>query len=167
LILEAFPDPSKDYEIPESFKDLNFCDPESLFEDIQKELAAIPTIYFDFDKSMLRSVHKKELERTAIMMKRMPNLQLYIEGHTDQRGSDEYNKPLSERRAEVVKKYLNARGIEDSRMEETWFGETKPIHDCSVVSCTEAMHQLNRRTELRVGKSSFTYSGRKKKVDTM
>jgi outer membrane protein OmpA-like peptidoglycan-associated protein len=167
LILEAFPDPSKQYEIPESFKDLNFCDPETLFEDIQKELAAIPTIYFDFDKSMLRSVHKKELERTAIMLKRMPNLMLYIEGHTDQRGSDEYNKPLSERRADVVKKYLIQRGIEDNRMEETWFGETKPVNDCNSISCTEAMHQLNRRTELRVGKTSFTYTGRKKKVDTL
>lgn len=167
LILEAFPDPSKNYEIPESFKDLNFCDPETLFEDIQKELAAIPTIYFDFDKSMLRSVHKKELERTAIMLKRLPNLMLYIEGHTDQRGSDEYNKPLSERRADVVKKYLIQRGIEDNRMEETWFGETKPINDCNEITCTEAMHQLNRRTELRVGKSSFTYTGRKKKVDTL
>ncbi|WP_245942366.1 OmpA family protein [Algoriphagus chordae] len=167
LVLEAFPDPTKNYEIPESFKDLNYCDPEALFEDIQKELAAIPTIYFDFDKSMLRSVHKKELERTAIMLKRMPNLMLYIEGHTDQRGTEEYNKPLSERRADVVKAYLTKRGIEDNRMEETWFGESKPIYDCNEVTCTEAMHQLNRRTELRVGKSSFTYSGRKKKVDTM
>nr|WP_244545534.1 OmpA family protein [Algoriphagus locisalis] len=167
LILEAFPDPSKGYEIPESFKDLNFCDPETLFEDIQKELEAIPTIYFDFDKSMLRSVHRKELERTAIMLKRMPNLMLYIEGHTDQRGSDEYNKPLSERRADAVKKYLIERGIEDNRMEETWFGETKPVNDCNEITCTEAMHQLNRRTELRVGKSSFTYTGRKKKVDTL
>lgn len=167
LILEAFPDTSKQYEIPESFKDMNFCDPETLFEDIQKELASIPTIYFDFDKSMLRSVHKKELERTAIMLQRMPNLMLYIEGHTDQRGDDVYNKPLSERRAEVVKAYLTKRGIEANRMEDTWFGETKPINNCNEITCTEAMHQLNRRTELRVGKSSFTYSGRKKKVDTM
>ncbi|SFA93436.1 OmpA family protein [Algoriphagus aquimarinus] len=167
LILEAFPDPSKQYEIPASFKDMNFCDPETLFEEIQKELASIPTIYFDFDKSMLRSVHKKELERTAIMLKRMPNLMLYIEGHTDQRGDDAYNKPLSERRAEVVKAYLTKRGIEANRMEDTWFGETKPVNDCNEITCTEAMHQLNRRTELRVGKSSFTYSGRKKKVDTM
>ena len=167
LILEAFPDPSKQYEIPESFKDMNFCDPETLFEDIQKELASIPTIYFDFDKSMLRSVHKKELERTAIMLERMPNLMLYIEGHTDQRGDDAYNKPLSERRAEVVKAYLTKRGIEANRMEDTWFGETKPINDCNEITCTDAMHQLNRRTELRVGKSSFTYSGRKNKVDTM
>lgn len=167
LVLEAFPDPGKQYEIPESFRDMDYCDPQALFEDIQKELAAIPTIYFDFDKSMLRSVHSKELERTAIMLKRMPNLMLYIEGHTDQRGSDAYNKPLSERRAEVVKKYLNARGIEDSRMEESWFGESNPVNDCNELTCTEAMHQLNRRTELRVGKSSYTYSGRKKTVDTM
>ncbi|WP_232424951.1 OmpA family protein [Algoriphagus resistens] len=150
LILEAFPDPAKQYEMPEGFNDMDFCNPLVLFEEIQKELAAIPTIYFDFDKAMLRSVHKKELERTAIMLKRMPNLMLYIEGHTDQRGSEEYNKPLSERRADVVKKYLIERGIEESRMDETWFGETKPINDCNEISCTEAMHQLNRRTELRV-----------------
>lgn len=167
LVLEAFPDPSKQYEMPEGMKDMDFCDPEKLFQQIQDEIAQIPTIYFDFDKSMLRSVHVKELERTAIMLKRMPNLMLFIEGHTDQRGSDEYNLPLSERRAEVVKNYLTKRGIEANRMEDTWFGETRPINDCNSVTCTEAMHQLNRRTELRVGSTSYTYSGRKKKVDTM
>ncbi|WBL42990.1 OmpA family protein [Algoriphagus halophytocola] len=167
LTLEAFPDPSRQYEIPESFQDMDFCDPEAIFEAIQKELEAIPTIYFDFDKSMLRSVHKKELERTAIMLKKMPNLMLYIEGHTDQRGSEEYNQPLSERRAEAVKRYLLDRGVEEGRMEETWFGETRPVNDCNELTCTEAMHQLNRRTELRVGKSSYTYSGRKKKVDVL
>ncbi|MDN3205979.1 OmpA family protein, partial [Algoriphagus sediminis] len=167
LVLEAFPDPTKQYDIPQELLDQNFCDPEQIFEALQEELRAIPTIYFDFDKSMLRSVHKKELERTAIMLNRMPNLMLYIEGHTDQRGSDEYNQSLSERRAEVVKEYLRARGVEDGRMEDTWFGETRPVNDCSTGNCTEAMHQLNRRTELRVGKSSFSYTGRKKKVDTM
>jgi len=167
LVLEAFPDPTKQYDIPQELLDQNFCDPEQIFEALQDEIREIPTIYFDFDKSMLRSVHKKELERTAIMLNRMPNLMLYIEGHTDQRGSDEYNQGLSERRAEVVKEYLRARGVEDGRMEDTWFGETRPVNDCSTGNCTEAMHQLNRRTELRVGKSSFSYTGRKKKVDTM
>lgn len=167
LVLEAFPDPTKEYDIPQELLNENFCDPEQIFEALQEELRAIPTIYFDFDKSMLRSVHRKELERTAIMLNRMPNLMLYIEGHTDQRGTDEYNKPLSERRAEVVKEYLRNRGVEDGRMEDTWFGETQPVNDCNSVTCTEAMHQLNRRTELRVGKSSFSYTGRKKKVDTM
>ncbi|WP_373396596.1 OmpA family protein [Algoriphagus halophilus] len=82
--------------MPEELKGKDFCDPEDLFSQIQDEIAQIPTIYFDFDKSMLRNVHKKELERTAIMLKRMPNLMLYIEGHTDQRGDDAYNQKLSE-----------------------------------------------------------------------
>ncbi|MBN3521426.1 OmpA family protein [Algoriphagus lutimaris] len=167
LVLEAFPDPSKQYEMPEELKGKDFCDPEDLFSQIQDEIAQIPTIYFDFDKSMLRNVHKKELERTAIMLKRMPNLMLYIEGHTDQRGDDAYNQKLSERRADAVKAYLTNRGIEENRMEEAWFGETRPVQDCSDGTCTPAMHQLNRRTELRIGKSQFTYSGRQKKVDVL
>lgn len=167
LVLEAFPDPTKQYEIPQELKDMNFCEPEEIFEKLQDEISEIPTIYFDFDKAMLRSVHKKELERTAIMLKRMPNLMLYIEGHTDQRGDDAYNQKLSERRAQTVKDYLKNRGIEDNRLEHQWFGETRPIHNCNEVTCTPAMHQLNRRTELRVGKSSYGYTGRQKKVDTM
>ena len=167
LVLEAFPDPTKQYEIPQELKDMDFCEPEDIFEKIQGEINDIPTIYFDFDKSMLRSVHKTELERTAIMLKRMPNLMLNIEGHTDQRGNEEYNKNLSERRAQVVMDYLVNRGVESNRLESQWFGKTRPIHNCDEVTCTEAMHQLNRRTELRVGKSSFGYTGRQKKVDTM
>lgn len=167
LVLEAFPDPTKQYEIPQELKDMDFCQPEDLFEKIQEEIHDIPTIYFDFDKAMLRSVHKQELERVGIMLRRMPNLMLYIEGHTDQRGGNEYNEKLSERRAEVVKHYLIKRGIEDNRLEYHWYGETRPIHDCNEVTCTPAMHQLNRRTELRVGKTSYGYTGRQKKVDTM
>jgi hypothetical protein len=68
---------------------------------------------------------------------------------------------------QVVKDYLKGRGIEDNRLESQWFGKTRPIHDCDQVTCTPAMHQLNRRTELRVGKTSFGYTGRQKKVDTM
>jgi outer membrane protein OmpA-like peptidoglycan-associated protein/tetratricopeptide (TPR) repeat protein len=167
LVLEAFPDPSKQYEIPAELRDMDFCEPIEIFEMLQNEINELPTIYFDFDKSMLRSVHKTELERTAIMLKRMPNLMLYIEGHTDQRGADAYNQKLSERRSQVVKEYLTKRGVESNRMDYKWFGETKPVHDCNEVTCTPAMHQLNRRTELWVGRSSFSYTGRRKKIDTM
>ncbi len=167
LVLEAFPDPTRQYDIPQELKDMDFCEPEDIFEKIQQEINDIPTIYFDFDKAMLRSVHKTELERTAVMLKRMPNLMLYIEGHTDQRGDGEYNQKLSERRAQAVKDYLKNRGVEDNRLESQWFGKTRPVHNCDEVTCTPAMHQLNRRTELRVGKSSFGYTGRQKKVDTM
>ncbi|MDG1275863.1 MAG: OmpA family protein [Algoriphagus sp.] len=163
LLLEAFPDPSKSYEIPEELKNLDYCNPEAIMDLIQKELRAIPTIYFDFDKSMLRSADKLELERTAVMLNRMPNLMLFIGGHTDQRGSNDYNEKLSEKRSEVVMEYLKKRGVEENRMDYEWFGETQPVHDCNAVTCTEAMHQLNRRTELKLGKiHSSTPVGRKK-----
>lgn len=151
LVLEAFPDRNKQYEMPKELMGKDICDPADLFEAMQAEPNSLPTIYFDFDKSTLRSVHKKELERTAIMLKRMSNLQLFIAGHTDQRGSEEYNKGLSERRAAVVMDYLVNRGVEAARMQYEWFGKTQPINDCGTVPCTEAMHQLNRRTELRLG----------------
>jgi outer membrane protein OmpA-like peptidoglycan-associated protein len=167
LLLEAFPDPGKSYDIPEELKNLDYCNPEAIMDLIQQELRAIPTIYFDFDKSMLRSADKLELERTAVMLSRMPNLKLNIGGHTDQRGENDFNQKLSERRSEVVMEYLKRRGIEENRLDYKWFGESQPIHDCNVVTCTEAMHQLNRRTELKLGKITFGYTGRKKKVDTM
>jgi outer membrane protein OmpA-like peptidoglycan-associated protein len=167
LVLEAFPDPSKSYEIPEELKGLDYCDPEQLMDAIQRELSAIPAIYFDFDKSTLRSADKLELERTALMLNSMPNLMLFIGGHTDQRGENDYNEKLSERRSAVVMEYLKKRGIEANRLEYEWFGETRPVHDCNVVTCSDAMHQLNRRTELKLGKITFGYTGRKKKVDTM
>ncbi len=167
LLLEAFPDPSKNYDIPEGLKNLDYCDPEQIMDLIQRDLRAIPTIYFDFDKSMLRSADKLELERTAVMLNRMPNLMLFIGGHTDQRGDEAYNEKLSEKRSEVVMEYLKKRGVEENRLDYEWFGETQPIHNCNEVTCTEAMHQLNRRTELKLGKTTFGYTGIKKKVDTM
>lgn len=148
LILEAFPDPNKDYELPAEFLDKDICDEFGIFEELQKQLNEIPIVYFDFDKSTIRPVHKMELERTALMMNRIQNLSLYIAGHTDQRGSDEYNKPLSERRSKVVMDYLINRGVEESRMHFEWFGKTQPIHDCGV--CNESQHQQNRRTELKL-----------------
>jgi outer membrane protein OmpA-like peptidoglycan-associated protein len=150
LVLEAFPDPSKQYELPKELLDKDICDANSIFEELQRELNAVPIVYFDFDKSTIRPVHRKELERTAIMLKRMPNMNLNIEGHTDQRGSEEYNKSLSERRAQVVMDYLKQRGVEAARMNSEWFGKTMPIHDCG--DCTPAQHQENRRTELKLKK---------------
>lgn len=150
LVLEAFPDPSKQYELPKELLDKDICDEIGIFEELQKELNAIPIVYFDFDKSAIRPVHRKELERTAIIMKRMEHLNLYISGHTDQRGSEEYNKSLSERRSAIVMEYLVKRGVEAARMQHEWFGKSQPIHDCGV--CSEAQHQENRRTELMLRK---------------
>ena len=127
LVLEAFPDPTIQYEIPEELKGMDFCDPEKIFEEIQEEIKNLPSIYFDFDKDMLRSIQQKDLERTASMLKRMPNLMLQIEGHTDQSGTEHYNNQmLSVRRAKSVIDYLNTRGISQYQIKSAWFGESSP-----------------------------------------
>lgn len=147
LVLEAFPDKNVDYDLPAELMGKDICDPAALFSALNHE---VPTIYFDFDKATLRPVHKTELERLALYLQRMGGMNLQIEGHTDQRGNEEYNMKLSERRAKAVMDYLVKRGIELDRMGSEWLGKTKPVHDCGAVPCTEDMHQMNRRTELHL-----------------
>lgn len=147
LIIEAFPDKNIDYDMPAELMGKDICDPAALFSALNHD---VPTIYFDFDKATLRPVHKTELERLSLFLHRMNSLNLQIEGHTDQRGNEEYNMKLSERRAKAVMDYLVKRGIEVERMSSEWLGKTKPVHDCGGVPCTEAMHQMNRRTELHL-----------------
>jgi outer membrane protein OmpA-like peptidoglycan-associated protein len=81
------------------------------------------------------------------MMQHRKDFKLSLEGHTDLRGSEAYNKKLSERRAEAVFQYLLKRGVDQDRLAYEWFGMSRPVNDCS--SCTEKQHQENRRTEVR------------------
>jgi len=147
LVLEAFSDVDRDYELPEGISDP--CELPAYLEGIAEQ-AGLPTVYFDFDRTNIKQVHRKELERVGVMLKRKGGLKLYIEGHTDQRGSEAYNMGLSERRAQAVMDYLVKRGVSSDRMEHTWYGESRPVKDCSTGDCTAAQHQQNRRTMLRV-----------------
>ncbi|WP_373493594.1 OmpA family protein [Aquiflexum sp.] len=150
LVLEAFTDKDREYDFPKELIGKDVCDESELFEALQREFNSVPTVYFDFDKSTIRSVHQKDLERVGIMLNKMKNLQLYLAGHTDQRGNEEYNMKLAERRAKAVMEYLVNRGVDAARMQYEWFGKSQPINDCGSVPCTEAMHQENRRTELHL-----------------
>lgn len=152
LVLEAFSDPSKDYTLPNQFIGRDICDPADIFTVLNEEINSLPTIYFDFDKSELRPVHKKELERVNLMLQRIPNLNLHLLGHTDQRGTDEYNMKLSEKRAKAVEEYLSKRGLEKRRIISEWIGESNPVHNCADGPCDEQKHQENRRTELKLQK---------------
>jgi|GEM_PF-244243 len=143
LVLMAFADENKEYELPEDLVDL--CSKPNL--GIQMN---IPTIYFDFDKANLRTEGIKQLERLLLLMKERNGVQLALEGHTDVRGSEAYNEVLSEKRAEVVRAFLVDRGIDEDRISYSWFGKTRPVHSCEEGNCTEAEHQLNRRTEIKL-----------------
>jgi outer membrane protein OmpA-like peptidoglycan-associated protein len=103
-------------------------------------------IFFDFDKATLRPESNLELDRVRKVMLDYPNMKIEISGHTDNKGSAEYNKKLSESRAKAVLDYLVRKGISPDRMTFAGYGFEKPLTGNE----TEEGRQLNRRTEFEV-----------------
>lgn len=103
-------------------------------------------IFFDFDKATLRPESKTELERLIQLLNDIPTLKIEISGHTDSKGSDEYNITLSKNRAQAVVDYLIKAGISSSRLVSAGYGETKPID----TNDTDEGRQNNRRTEFEI-----------------
>jgi outer membrane protein OmpA-like peptidoglycan-associated protein/Tol biopolymer transport system component len=103
-------------------------------------------IFFDFDKSTIRSESTAELDRLTKMLSDMPSLKIEISGHTDNIGNAAYNKTLSENRAKSVVDYLVNKGINANRLTFVGYGFDQPI----ATNDTEEGRQKNRRTEFKV-----------------
>ena len=88
----------------------------------------MPVIYFAYDSDTLLASQKELLDRIASYMAQdgNANLGLVIEGHCDQRGTDEYNRALGERRANAIRAYLAGKGLADNRMKTVSYGKEKP-----------------------------------------
>ena len=111
---------------------------------VAADLAAM--INFEYDQAAVRSSDQGTLDRKAAVLAANPNVRLQISGHADERGSDEYNLALGNRRAAAAKRYLENKGIDASRMEVVSYGEERPLnpgHD-------EAAYAQNRRDEFQV-----------------
>lgn len=109
----------------------------------------LQNIEFDFDKSSLQgSEAARRLDKVADFMKRHPDVNVLIAGHTDDRGTDEYNQSLSERRAKTAADYLVNKGISRSRMTTKGYGESRPID----TNETDEGRQHNRRVEFTIVK---------------
>ncbi|MEM5566183.1 OmpA family protein [Psychroserpens sp. AS72] len=108
----------------------------------------INPIFFDFDKSNIRTDAQYELENIVDVMRAHPTMVIKIEAHTDSRGRDKYNEKLSDRRAKSTMDYIISRGIAKERIESAiGYGESQLLNKCSNgVKCTEAEHQENRRS---------------------
>ena len=105
-------------------------------------------VYFDFNRSEVRPSERPKLEALANHLQSNPTFGVVIEGHCDERGSDEYNRSLSERRSLAVKDYLASLGVNAARMRTVSYGEDRP----DVPNArTEQDHQLNRRAQFLVG----------------
>jgi len=104
-------------------------------------------VEFDFDKSTIKKGYYQDIDNLAGVMKQYPDLNVVIEGHTDSMGTAAYNKKLSQRRAESVKKYMVEKGgIDANRIKAIGFGEEKPIAS----NDTDEGRQQNRRVEAAV-----------------
>jgi outer membrane protein OmpA-like peptidoglycan-associated protein len=114
-------------------------------------LIVLDNIYYDFNKSAIRKGDAGELIALAGILKQYPDLTIELTSHTDTRGPAEYNMELSEKRSESSKSYLELLGVDASRITTKAAGETSPRNKClDGVPCTEAEHQYNRRTEVRI-----------------
>jgi peptidoglycan-associated lipoprotein len=98
-------------------------------------------IYFDLDQDALRPEAEQQLDAKVGVLKSQTALHIRIDGNADDRGSDEYNLALGQRRSAIAKRYLEARGIDGSRVEVVSFGKERPACKDEAESC---WHQ-NRR----------------------
>ena len=102
------------------------------------------TVYFDFDSSRIRTDARDVLKKNAEALRSSGNA-VTIEGHCDERGDEEYNLALGERRANSVKAYLVDLGVGSGQLRTISYGESKP----AVVGSGESAWQWNRRAEFR------------------
>ena len=105
-------------------------------------------IYFEYDSFSLSGEAKNILTQKASVMKEFPQLRVIIEGHCDERGTEEYNLALGERRARAAYEYLLNLGVSSSQMEMVSFGKLHPM----MSGGGEASWSKNRRDEFKVSK---------------
>lgn len=103
-------------------------------------------VHFDYDRSTIRPQDASILDAKLSILQVNPGLRIMISGHCDDRGSDEYNLALGNRRALAAKQYLVDRGIEESRISTNSFGEERPLDP----SANEQAWATNRRSEFSI-----------------
>lgn len=115
-------------------------------------------IFFDFDRSYIRTDAKEELEKLVTVLKQHPDYTVQVMAHTDSKGSQAYNEALSMRRANSTRDYLLKRGISSKRIERKTFGEGEPValNESSAGEDLAQGRQYNRRVEFRLFNGSGT-----------
>jgi peptidoglycan-associated lipoprotein len=103
-------------------------------------------VYFDYDQSAIRADAKSILDAKVRILRDNPAIRIRIEGHCDERGSNEYNLALGSRRAEAARAYITAAGISPQRFEIISYGEERPQAQGS----TESAWSRNRRAQFQI-----------------
>jgi peptidoglycan-associated lipoprotein len=126
------------------------ADAEAVQKLLQDQINAFESekIYFDFDKADLKPAARAALEKKARFLQSNSSYSVNIEGHCDERGTNEYNLALGERRANAAKKYLTSLGISAGRITTISYGEERPFAS----GHNEAAWSQNRRDEFKLAK---------------
>ncbi|MBN2190058.1 MAG: peptidoglycan-associated lipoprotein Pal [Candidatus Aureabacteria bacterium] len=127
-----------------SFEDIALTDAPDMsrFKEPSPTLKSVfKDIYFQYDSSVILEDQRNILENIASWMKNHPQAAILVEGHCDERGSNEYNLALGEQRALSVRRYLVTLGVSSSRMHTVSYGEEKP----AVSGHDEEAWKFNRR----------------------
>lgn len=106
-------------------------------------VSGLSRVHFDFDSSDIKSEYKKTLENNASWLKKNASTKVTVEGHCDERGTEEYNIALGNRRANAAKGYLVSLGVAGDRLSTRSYGEEKSLETCHNESCW----WKNRRAE--------------------
>ncbi len=117
-------------------------------DNLRKAIAdgRVQDVFFDYDKAELSASAQAILKENAIWLRRFPEAKVVVEGHCDERGTEEYNLALADRRALAVSDFLVKAGVEASQMETVPFGEERPFDP----GHTEAAWAKNRRAHFVV-----------------
>jgi peptidoglycan-associated lipoprotein len=114
--------------------------------DMHDILLALTRVHFAYDGATLTTSSKAALQDAAEKLRAYPDVQLYVDGHTDERGTTEYNMSLGDRRARAVVSYLKSCGVDPDRLNTVSFGEESPLD-----SGTSAVaYARNRRVDFRL-----------------
>jgi len=103
-------------------------------------------IFFDFDKAILLQQSYNEIQKLLTILNDYPKMKIEVRGHTDGRGSTDYNQRLSENRAKAVVDYLISKGVDPHRLQYKGFGKSQPIDS----NATDEGRARNRRVEFKV-----------------
>ncbi len=115
-------------------------------EALHREMTTLATIYFDYDSSNVREDQRSAMDENVRKLREyQPEDMVVVAGHSDERGTIEYNLALGEQRAEAVKAYLVEAGVAEGRIETVSLGEEQP----AVMGSDERSWAQNRRVELR------------------
>ena len=118
---------------------------------IKVDEVVLNDVFFEFDKSNITKEGAFELDKLVEALKARPEMVIMVKGHTDSRGSDQYNMNLSNRRAKSTVQYVISRGINKARISGQGYGESQPKVPCGD-DCTEEQHAQNRRSEFLIVK---------------